>query len=363
MTESSVESSVDDSSVGDAPAGAASGAASDLYRLVVDAAPDGVIVTGADGTIVLANRRARGLFGYDTADGGLVGRSIDDLLPESLRGVHARHRGRYARHPRARDMGSGLELLGLTADGREIPVEVSLSPVAVDDDPYVVATVRDLTERRAAQAALDATRDRLALTAERERIGRDLHDSVIQRLYGAGLAMQAAIAADPERLRAAVGRAVDEIDDTIAEIRTVIHDLRRDVGEPDRLADRLQQVVDAQAAALGIDVQLHVVGRLASRPSEPVADAVVAVVREGIANAHRHGRATHVTVDLEIDGDDGIRLAVWDDGAGFEPDVALDAPGYGLKNLRARAAEFDGTFEVQSEPGAGATLIWKIPPA
>ncbi len=334
------------------------GASPALNRVVVDEAPDAMIVTGSDGRIVLGNRRAREMFGYDAAT--LLGLGIDDLLPESLRATHARHRGRYARHPRAREMGSGLELLGLRADGGELPVEVSLSPVTVDGEHFVVAAVRDLAERRAAEASLNATRDRLALTAERERIGRDLHDSVIQRLYGAGLAMQAALDADPARLRTAVGRAVDEIDDTIAEIRTVIHDLLRDVGEPDRLADRLQQVVDAQAAALGIDVRLNLVGEVGSQPSEPVADAAVAVVREGIANAHRHGRATRVGVDLEIDGD-GLRLTVHDDGSGFDPDDALDAPGYGLKNLRARAAEFDGTFDIRSEPGAGASLIWTIP--
>lgn len=332
-----------------------------LYRLVVDAAPDAIVVTAADGTIVLANRRADALFGYDTDDVALTGRVIDELLPESLRGVHAGHRGRYTRRPRAREMGSGLELLGLRADGVEIPVEVSLSPVAVDDDHYVVATIRDLTERRAAEATLHATRDRLALTAERERIGRDLHDSVIQRLYGAGLAMQAALDGEPDRLRAATSRAVDEIDDTIAEIRTVIHDLRRDVAQPARMRDRIQQVVDAQSAALGIEVRLHLVGHLRTQPAQTVTDAVVAVVREGIANAHRHGGASRLDVDLEIDVDKGLQLTLGDDGTGFVPEAAAASTGYGLKNLSARAAEFGGTFRVESEPGSGTRLTWWIP--
>lgn len=330
----------------------------DLYRLVVDAAPDALVVTAADGRIVLANRRARELFGYDASGDRLVDRGIDELLPESLREAHARHRGRYARHPRAREMGSGLELLALRADGAEIPVEVSLAPVDVDGSHYVLAAIRDLAGRRAAEASLHATRDRLALTAERERIGRDLHDSVIQRLYGAGLGMQAALDGDVDRLRAAAHRAVDEIDDTIAEIRTVIHDLRRGDDEIDRLAERLHVVVDAQAAALDIPIRLHLTGDGAAEPPAPVADAALAVVREGIANAHRHGRARHIDVAVDVD-DRHLVVTVRDDGVGFDP--AVESDGYGLKNLRARAVEFGGRFRIDSGPASGTGLSWEIP--
>lgn len=331
---------------------------SELYRLVVDAVPDAVIVTASDGRILVANRKARELFGYDEAGATLVDRDVDELLPQSLRKVHAHHRGRYIEHPRAREMGSGLELLALRADGSEVPVEVSLSPVEVDGAHYVVAAIRDLSVQRAAQASLNATRDRLALTAERERIGRDLHDSVIQRLYGAGLAMQAALDAEPERLRTAVNRSVGEIDDTIAEIRTVIHDLRRDDAEVDRLDERLHIVAEAQAAALGVPVRLHVADDGSVEPPAPVADAVLAVVREGIANAHRHGRARHI--DVDVDAADGrLVVTVRDDGVGFDPSVEAD--GYGLKNLRARAIEFGGRFRVDSKGASGTQLFWEIP--
>ncbi|HET8931679.1 MAG TPA: sensor histidine kinase, partial [Acidimicrobiales bacterium] len=196
--------------------------------------------------------------------------------------------------------------------------------------------------------------------AERERIGRDLHDSVIQRLYGAGLAMQAALESGGERLRTAVTGAVDEIDDTIAEIRTVIHDLRRDVAETGRLGDRLQLVAGAQAAALGVPVQVHVVGDVTVEPATPVSDAVIAVIREGIANAHRHGQASHIDIEVDLH-EKGLRLEVGDDGVGFDPTASLTTGGYGLKNLRARAVEFGGTFEVDAGPGAGTRLYWRVP--
>lgn len=329
-----------------------------LYALLVEDAPDAMIVVASDGRIVLGNRRARDLFGFDDEE-GLVGVPVDDLLPESLRAVHARQRGKYARHPRAREMGSGLELLGRRADGAEVPVEVSLIPITVAGAHYVAAAVRDRTEHRATAASLSATENQLSLVADRERIGRDLHDSVIQRLYGAGLAMQAALEAGDERLRTAVADAVDEIDETIAEIRTVIHDLHRSTVEAEPLAERLEDVVAAQAAALALPVHLRLVGRVDSQPPPPVADAVLAVVRECIANAHRHGGATRIDIDVENNVDEQLRVTVHDNGCGFDPEVPSD--GYGLANLHARAADLGGSFSIRSRPGAGTSVTWQIP--
>lgn len=331
----------------------------ELNRATVAAAPDALVVVAADGMIVLANDRARTMFGGPDSPAELVGHDVDELLPDSLREAHARHRSRYARRPRARPMGSGLELLGRRFDGTELPVEVSLAPIRVRDEDFVVTAIRDLTERRAAEASLRQTQDRLALVGERERIGRDLHDSVIQRLYGVGLAMEAALDGAPDRLRRIASDAVAEIDATIAEIRSVIQDLTRHEPAAGHLGDRLANVTDAQSAALGIDVVLHIVGRPGSGVSARVADAVVAVVRECVANAHRHGRAREVVVDFDLGLDDKLRVVITDDGVGFDPEHP--ARGHGLKNLETRARQFGGTCTVWSAPGAGTRVTWEIP--
>lgn len=330
-----------------------------LHRATLEAAPNPLIVVADDGRIVLANERARAMFGPPGAEADLVGHDVDELLPDSLRAAHARHRDVYARHPRARPMGSGLELLGRRFDGSELPVEVSLAPIVVQDRHFVIAAIQDLTERRAAEASLRATQERLALVGERERIGRDLHDSVIQRLYGVGLAMESALDRDPDRLRRIAADAVGEIDATIGEIRSVIRDLTRHEPAAGHLGDRLAALAEAQAAALDIDVVLHIVGRPGSGVSARVADAVVAVVREAVANAHRHGDATEVVVDFDLGVDDKLRVVVADDGVGFDP--SLPAEGFGIQNLRARAREFGGTFQVVSEPGTGTRVTWEIP--
>ena len=107
-------------------------------------------------------------------------------------------------------------------------VEISLSPLELGGSLHVIAAVRDVTVRRAEQSRLGETQQRLAMIGDRERISRDLHDTVIQRLYGAGLRMQAALGGDDQKVRASAEFVIGEIDDTITEIRSVIFDLRRD---------------------------------------------------------------------------------------------------------------------------------------
>ena len=99
----------------------------DILRLAVETCPSGVIVTGADGGILLVNREIERLFGYDRDD--LLGRSIDLLLPERLRSIHTQHRRAFSQQPAARHFGAGREFNGRRKDGSEVPIEVGLNPV------------------------------------------------------------------------------------------------------------------------------------------------------------------------------------------------------------------------------------------
>ncbi len=112
---------------------------------LLDAAPDGIIMADESGQILLVNRQTEELFGYDRAD--LLGRSVDELLPEPLRQVHRAHRIRYRAEPRTRAMGAGARLFGRHADGSDFPVEISLSPMTTEDGLRVVAAVRDISQR------------------------------------------------------------------------------------------------------------------------------------------------------------------------------------------------------------------------
>lgn len=122
------------------------------FRGLLEAAPDAIIILGADGRIMLVNAQAEALFGYGRAE--LIGQPIECLVPERLRGGHIGHRQHYQENPRTRPMGVGLDLLAHRKDGSEFPVEISLSPLTTDEGRLVISIVRDVTEQRHASQAL-----------------------------------------------------------------------------------------------------------------------------------------------------------------------------------------------------------------
>jgi PAS domain S-box-containing protein len=119
--------------------------APELFSAVVEAAPDGVLIVDAEGTICFANPRAGQIFGAPTSE--LVGAAVDDLLPDSARPGHAERRAAYLDDPHPRPMGTGLELRARRRDGSELPVDISLSPLATDEGMRVIALVRDASDR------------------------------------------------------------------------------------------------------------------------------------------------------------------------------------------------------------------------
>ena len=134
------------------------------FRRLLESAPDGVLLVDAKGQIRLVNRRTEELFGYEA--GELIDRNVELLVPEGFRAAHLAHRAVYLADPRTREMGAGLELYGRRRDGREFPVEISLSPMRADGDELVIAIVRDVSERRAAEL------ERLELADEQAALRR-----------------------------------------------------------------------------------------------------------------------------------------------------------------------------------------------
>ena len=121
-------------------------AAARRFRALLEAAPDAIVITDGQGLIVLANSQADALFGYKRDE--LIGQAVELLLPERFREVHNQHRQGFVAEPRVRAMGAGLELFARHKDGREIPVEISLSPITTEDGLLVSAAIRDITERK-----------------------------------------------------------------------------------------------------------------------------------------------------------------------------------------------------------------------
>lgn len=443
---------------------------------MVEASPDGMILTDERGIIMVVNGRIEALFGYDRGD--LLGRMVETLVPERHRQVHAALRRTYRAEPFVRAMGTGLDLMARRSDGSEFPVEVSLSPVTAGGGLRVVATVRDITDRVAIEAhahavshTIDAVRDgvfiftadtlefqyvnrgaiaqlgyahdelltmtplhikpeftettfrellaplldqqvsshtfttthrrkdgkdipveilieypsaagpgqprllvaivrditeRLAgaqavldreatqrILEDRERLARDLHDMVIQRLFAAGMALQSIhTLIDHDDASRCVEQTVTELDETIHELRAAIFQLTTP-----RMASvdvALVDVVRRAADRLGFEPSVRMDGNLENLSLTTV-ESLVPVLTEILSNVARHAQATSVDIHLDI-GVDQISLTVSDNGIGIN---GAKPRGNGMTNLieRARKHGGDATFSANST-GIGTLVSW-----
>uniref|UniRef100_A0AAU2JS75 GAF domain-containing protein n=1 Tax=Streptomyces sp. NBC_00049 TaxID=2903617 RepID=A0AAU2JS75_9ACTN len=262
-------------------------------------------------------------------------------------------------------------MLPLHSGGRVLGALVT--PRARGKRPFSEAE-RTLATQFASQAALalmmaEAQRDRerLAVFEDRDRIARDLHDLVIQRLFATGMMLEGAQRRSivPE-VRDGVGKAVDELDVTIQEIRTAIFALQQGPAEaPSGLRTRVLREINMAAVPLGFKPAHRFLGPIDTVVGELVGKNLIAALREALSNAFRHSEASRIEVVLDstitlADGRPGVRLEVADDGVGI-PEGGRRS---GLRNLRRRAESLGGASSYGpgiGEDGGGTTLVWEAP--
>ncbi len=225
----------------------------------------------------------------------------------------------------------------------------------IDADPDGYAMIEALANEAALGLQLARSRqDRreLFVVEDRERIGRDLHDVVIQRLLAVGMRLQAA--RTPESLEERAGETVASLDETIDVIRETIFRLSASEAE---LQTDVQTLVHSFRSEDGPSVSLNLTGDLVSVPTA-VADELLPVINELMSNAVRHSGATAVEVDVDAVLGSEVCLKVTDDGAGF---LSRRRSGLGLDNIEARAKSLGGGVEIRSARGEGSTIIWRVP--
>jgi signal transduction histidine kinase len=201
-------------------------------------------------------------------------------------------------------------------------------------------------------------RARLALVEDRARIARDLHDHVIQRLFGTGLALQAIGARNPASAEA-IAAQVDAIDAAIGEIRTAIFALASRPATGGALRHRVLDVASDATPGLTSPPVVTFSGAVDLLVTGELADDVLAVVRESLANAARHADATRVEVSVAVD-DDVVVVTVDDDGRGVPAGAARAS---GTRNLAERAEHRGGSFELSARDTGGTRARWRAPVA
>ncbi|MFC0063624.1 GAF domain-containing sensor histidine kinase [Umezawaea endophytica] len=233
--------------------------------------------------------------------------------------------------------------------------------------PFDAADV-ELVESFASQAALvlEFTRAqedsrRLAILEDRDRIARDLHDLVIQRLFGLGLGLQGLNGSvDQPVVAARLAGFIEEVDHTIREIRRTIFSLHEPPSGGVSLRGQLLREVRESARLLGFEPTVALDGPLDSVVPDPVRPDLLASLREALANAARHAGATTVSVSVTVDrAATSVELVVRDNGKGL-PERQVRHSG-GLVNMSARADRWSGRCAVDSESGRGVSVVWSVP--
>jgi two-component system sensor histidine kinase DevS len=240
----------------------------------------------------------------------------------------------------------------LRADGEYVWALVHASVIERVDGIRTLTHIVDITDRRERQAE----RVRVTTMEDRERIARDLHDLVIQRLFGAGMKLQAVIPQmGSETAVARTYETIDELDMTIRELRSAIFSLHR--RDSDRsAADDLELAVEQAVDRLGFRPTLVLDGPLGAVAEKQVVE-LEATVREALSNAARHAGASAVEVRVEVTHA-SVNLAVIDDGSGVDP---ARPHGNGLRNMAERASRLGGSFELDTAEAGGCTLRWSVP--
>jgi signal transduction histidine kinase len=197
------------------------------------------------------------------------------------------------------------------------------------------------------------------LLDERERIARDLHDDVIQRLFATGLSLQAAVQLVKEPAAAErITRAIDDLDTSIRRVRSTIFQLHQRWTAVHSLRSEIVGICDESAKALGFTPSCDISGPIDSAVGEPTRGHVLLCLREALSNVARHARATTTQVAVRVDAG-RLTLSVVDDGVGYVPKDGR--PSSGLDNMLVRAGALGGRFSIERRAEGGTSATWDVP--
>lgn len=305
--------------------------------------------------------RQRAAIGQLPEGHGILGLLILDAKPLRLPDLHE-HPDSYGFPPNHPPMHSFLGVPIRLRDqvfGNLYLTDKTTGEVFTDVDEELVVGLASAAGVAIENARLQARLHELVLIEDRERIARDLHDSIIQRLFATGLSLQGTVRlihTDPAAAADRVERAIDDLDITSRHIRSVIFDLESRRPLAAGVRSDVLELVQASTEGAGLEPRVLFDGPVDTLVGADLAADVLATVREALANVVKHARATRV--DVSVQAGDGLEVRVRDDGIGPRADVV---GGHGLANLRARAEAHGGTCELARLEPMGADLRWWVP--
>jgi signal transduction histidine kinase len=228
-----------------------------------------------------------------------------------------------------------------------------------DEDEALVVALAAAAGIAVDNARLHARVGELTMAADRERIARDLHDTVVQRLFATGLSLQSIVPiVENSELRARIEEAVADLDDVIRQVRTTIFALEPPPAAKKAVRARVLDVCAEAARTLGFEPEVRFAGAVDRNVSEPLATELLSVLREALSNVARHAEADHVEVNVSVD--QMLELEVIDDGVGIANRGGRQG-GRGLGNMTVRAERLGGSFDVSTHPNGGTIVSWSVP--
>jgi PAS domain S-box-containing protein len=368
--------------------------AEDLFRGLLESAPDAMVVVDQRGKILLVNAQTEALFGYPRAE--LVGQGMEMLVPERLREAHHAHRQGYSHEPKPRSMGAGRTLNARRKDGSEVPVEISLSPVPTADGVLVASAIRDISQRRLLEAELRATNETLQLQNQRVEQANRLKSDFLANMSHELRTPLNSIIGFSEILQDGKGGPITETQqEFLGDVLSSAHHLLQlindildlakieagktvfQVGPLDlpELVRRTANALRPQAEKRGLRLRLETVE---IPEAQGDADRLRQVLQNFLSNAVKFSRDNGVVTLRCLDLGDKYRLEVEDQGIGigeedqarlFSDFVQLDAgaekkyqgTGLGLSLSKKIVEQLSGRVGVRSRLGEGSLFFAELP--
>lgn len=323
------------------------------FHAIVESAPEAIVLSDRRGKITLVNGQVEHLFGYQRKE--LIGQTVNLLVPARLR-RQVLDSGSFRAFSQAQPIELGLDLFGVRKDGGEFPVEISLSPLKSGDTTLVCSIIRDVSQ----QKALAQEREQKVLVEERNRMARDVHDTLSQGLTGIVLQLESAeaIHGATDGVREHISRARALARENLEQARRSVMALGSLEPENEDLIGSLRQLVGNMRPTANTRVEFVLQGKPWPL-QQGIKQGMLRIAQQSLTNALQHAKARTIQVQLAFDRKQ-LSLEVSDDGQGFL--VSRRPPGrVGLRSMEHRAKELGGKLQVKSRPAKGTRVSIQVP--